>query len=232
MIQLRKSEDRGHLDHGWLDTYHTFSFGEYQDEKNMGFRKLRVINEDWVGAGTGFPTHPHRNMEIVTFVLEGALEHKDSMGNGSIIRPGDVQRMSAGTGVRHSEANHSKTERVHLFQVWILPEKEGSAPSYEQKNFKPDERKDRLRLMASRDGRDGAITVHQDVEIYGSLLGTGKSLAHELIPGRHAWIQLASGELEVNGLRLGPGDGAAISQENRFELVCKKDAELLLFDLS
>jgi len=240
MIRRRASEDRGHANHGWLDSHHTFSFADYHDPKHMGFRALRVINEDRVEPGRGFGTHPHRDMEILSYVLEGALEHKDSMGTGSIIRPGDVQRMSAGTGVLHSEYNHSKTEPVHFFQIWLLPERAGIAPGYEQKTFGDDDKRGRLRLVASRDGRDGAVTVHQDVDVYASLLGAGERVEHvfhvggqvEGRPGRHGWIQLARGRVDVNGEALVAGDGAAISEERSIAIRAIEPAELLLFDLA
>ncbi len=234
MITLRPSAERGHFDHGWLNTYHTFSFADYYDPRHMGFRALRVINEDTVHPGRGFGMHPHRDMEIITYILQGALSHKDSMGTGSTIRPGDVQRMSAGTGVLHSEFNHSKDEGVHLLQIWILPEKEGLQPSYEQKRFPAEEKRDRLRLVASPDARDGSVTVHQDVELYSALLDSGKSVTHELAPSRHAWLQVTSGAVEVNGTRVAAGDGAAISKESALKITgASNDAsEFLLFDLA
>lgn len=232
MIKVRPSDERGHLNFGWLDTYHTFSFGEYYDPRNMGFRSLRVINEDFVSGGRGFPTHGHSDMEIVTYILEGALEHSDSMGNGSVIRPGDVQRMSAGTGVRHSEKNPSAAESVHLLQIWILPSEQGIAPGYEQKNFAEDERRGRLRLVASPDGRDGSVTIHQDASLYATLLEPGQSVEHELRPGRHAWAQVARGAVEINGQSLGQGDGAAVSEEARVVITAREPAEVLLFDLN
>ena len=235
MITLRSSAARGHFNHGWLDTYHTFSFADYYDPKHMGFRALRVINEDRVAPGSGFGTHPHRDMEIITYVLEGALAHKDSMGNGSTILPGDVQRMSAGTGVRHSEFNHSQAESVHLLQIWILPEKAGIAPSYEQKNFPAEEKRNRLRLVASHDGRDGSLKVHQDVNLYAALLDQGKSVRLDLPPGRHAWLQVTRGEIAVNGKVLKAGDGAGIGDESAVEFsgkTCPDASEVLLFDLA
>jgi hypothetical protein len=198
----------------------------------MQFRALRVINEDRVAPGAGFPTHPHRDMEIITYVLEGALEHQDSLGNGSVIRPGDGQRMSAGTGIRHSEANASKTEPVHLLQIWILPEKKGLDPGYEQKSFAPEEKRGRLRLIAARDGRDGAVTVHQDVSLYASVLAPGEQVEHRLAPGRHAWLQVAKGAVLLNSNSLAQGDGAAVSEEEKLTIRAEKDAELLLFDLA
>jgi redox-sensitive bicupin YhaK (pirin superfamily) len=231
MITIRKSEERGHFDHGWLNTYHTFSFGHYYDPEHMNFRSLRVINEDWVQPRHGFPTHPHQDMEIITYVLEGALEHRDSLGTGSVIRPGEVQRMSAGTGITHSEKNGSSDELVHLMQIWILPERRGLEPGYEQKMFPPEERRGQLRLIASRDGRDGAVTVHQDVELYVATLATGNQVAHELKPGRHAWIQVARGSATLNGQTLRAGDGAAVTDEDRLEIGTDDTAEVLLFDL-
>jgi redox-sensitive bicupin YhaK (pirin superfamily) len=232
MIQVRRAADRGHVQHGWLDTFHTFSFDTYYDPAHMQFRALRVINEDRVAPGAGFPTHPHRDMEIITYVLEGALEHQDSLGNGSVIRPGDGQRMSAGTGIRHSEANASKTEPVHLLQIWILPEKKGLDPGYEQKSFAPEEKRGRLRLIAARDGRDGAVTVHQDVSLYASVLAPGEQVEHRLAPGRHAWLQVARGAVSLNSNSLAQGDGAAVSEEEKLTIRAEKDAELLLFDLA
>ena len=232
MIRIRKSEDRGHFDHGWLDTYHTFSFGDYFDPEHVQFRSLRVINDDRVAPGVGFPEHPHRNMEIITWVLEGALAHRDSLGNGSTIRPGDLQRMTAGTGIRHSEMNPSKTDAVHLLQVWILPEREGLTPGYDQKHFNEDERSNRLRLIASRDGRDGSVSAQQDFSLYASALDEGARVQHAMAAGRHAWVQVARGEVTVNGTSLGEGDGAAINDERSLDIAATKPAEILLFDLA
>ncbi|HVP42595.1 MAG TPA: pirin family protein [Terriglobales bacterium] len=234
MLTIRPAAERGHFDHGWLNTWHTFSFADYFDPAHHQFRSLRVINEDFVQPGGGFGTHPHRDMEIVTYVLEGGLAHKDSMGNGSTIRPGDVQRMTAGTGVLHSEYNHSKDERVHLLQIWIFPEKKNLEPGYEQKTFSDDDKRNRLRLVASRDGRDGSVTIHQDASIYGSVLDSGKTVSHQLAPGRHAWVQVARGTVTVNGKTLRQGDGAAISDEQSVELTGADSppAEILLFDLA
>jgi hypothetical protein len=232
MLTIRKSNERGHVNHGWLDTYHTFSFDRYYDPRFMGFRSLRVINEDVVSAGHGFPTHAHRDMEIITYILEGALGHEDSMGNGSVIRPGDVQRMTAGTGVRHSEKNPSESEPVHLLQIWILPNTNSLVPGYEQKAFSEDERRGILRLIASSDGRKGSVTVHQDVNVFASILGPGEEVVHELDPKRYAWIQIARGAVAVNSDSLEHGDGASISGESTLRLVGQKPAEVLLFDLA
>jgi len=229
MIRIRKGKDRGHFDHGWLDTYHTFSFADYYDPEYMGFRALRVINEDRVHPGRGFGTHSHRDMEIVTYVLEGELQHRDNMGTGSIIRPGEVQRMSAGTGVLHSEVNPSRDQSVHLLQIWLLPDRRGLKPEYEQKAFPAEERAGRLRLVASPDGSDGSLTIHQDAKI---LAGTIRdSVQYDLQPGRYAWLQVARGSLDLNGQTLNAGDGAAIENEPALTLR-GKDAEVLLFDLN
>jgi len=230
MISIRKAEERGHFNHGWLDTFHTFSFADYYDPENMGFRTLRVINDDRVAPGGGFPTHGHRDMEIVTYVLEGALAHRDSMGTGSIIRPGEVQRMSAGTGVRHSEMNPSDEEWVHLLQIWILPERPNITPSYEQTAFSTEERSGKLRLVASHDGREGSVTIHQDAELYATLLDGGQSVTHEFKPNRYGWLHVARGEAEINGTKLRAGDGAAIADEKSIT-ISGQGSELLLFDL-
>lgn len=232
MITLRRAEDRGHADHGWLDTRHTFSFADYHDPRHMGFRALRVINEDRVQPGRGFGSHSHRDMEIVTWVLDGELEHRDSLGNGSRIRPGDAQRMTAGTGVTHSEMNPSPDSPVHLLQIWILPERPGLEPSYEQTAFDAAERRDVLRRIASRSGAEGSVIVHQDVDLYASLLSPGRSVSHALRPDRHAWLHVARGEVEVLGESLAAGDAAAISGEPRIEAKASSDAEILLFDLA
>jgi quercetin 2,3-dioxygenase len=235
MIQVRRGKERGHADHGWLNTYHTFSFSDYYDPKFMGFRSLRVINEDWVKPGYGFPTHPHRDMEIITYVLEGSLEHKDSMGTGSVIRPGEVQKMSAGTGVRHSEFNHSKTEPVHLYQIWILPEKEGIKPMYEQKAIPAEERQGKLRLVASPGGGNGsnAVKLYQDAELYATGLSKSESVEHSLRDARYAWIQVARGAVNVNGQELKAGDGAAVTDESKLKISGIADlSEVLLFDLA
>ncbi|HEU4434775.1 MAG TPA: pirin family protein [Pyrinomonadaceae bacterium] len=232
MITLRESRQRGHFDHGWLNTFHTFSFDQYYDPRYMGFRQLRVINEDFVAPGRGFPTHGHRDMEIITYILEGALQHEDSMGNGSIIRPGDVQRMTAGTGVRHSEKNASTSEAVHLLQIWILPATVGLEPGYEQKAFGEDERRGQLRLIASDDGRDGSVTVHQDVSVFASILGAGESVKRDMDQTRYGWIQVARGEISVNGQRAEQGDGAIVMGESSLDIVAETPAEILLFDLA
>jgi redox-sensitive bicupin YhaK (pirin superfamily) len=232
MLNLRKSAERGYFDYGWLKTYHTFSFADYFDREHMSFGSLRVINEDFVQAGKGFGTHPHRDMEIITYILEGQLAHKDSMGNGSIIKRGDVQRMSAGTGVTHSEYNASQNEIVHLLQIWILPKHNGLQPSYEQKYFDAWEKQDRLRLVASPDGRDGSVTIHQDASMYAGILSKGKELSHSPANGRRAYAHVARGALEVNGERLETSDGAKITDENKITLSALEDTELLLFDLA
>jgi len=232
MISIRRSAERGGGDFGWLKTQHSFSFDRYYDPRFMGFRSLRVINEDHVAPGEGFPTHPHRDMEIITYLLEGALEHKDSLGTGSVIRPGDGQRMSAGKGIRHSEFNHSKTDSAHLLQIWIIPDRSGHTPGYEQKQFPAEEKKGKLRLIASRDGRDGSVTIHQDASLYVSLLAPGQQVTHELGHGRYAWLQVAKGAVELNGKPLKQGDGAAVSEESRLTIRGSEDSEILLFDLA
>jgi redox-sensitive bicupin YhaK (pirin superfamily) len=232
MIAIRRAEDRGHANHGWLDTHFTFSFADYYDPRHMGYRSLRVINDDVVKAGRGFGMHPHRDMEIVTYVLDGALEHKDSMGNGSIIRPGDVQRMTAGTGVFHSEFNPSATEPVHLLQIWILPEARGLTPGYEQTAFSDDEKRGRFRLIASRDGRDGSVTIHQDASIYASIVEPGQTVEHRIEPGRHAWLHVARGSVQFDGRELKAGDGVALAGEPSVSLTGETPAEVLLFDLA
>jgi redox-sensitive bicupin YhaK (pirin superfamily) len=231
MIDIRKSADRGHFNHGWLDTHFTFSFADYFDPKHVQFRTLRVLNDDRVAPGAGFPEHPHRDMEIVTYVLEGGLEHRDSMGNGSVIRPGDVQYMSAGTGVTHSEFNPSKTETLHLLQIWMFPEAKGLKPVYDQKTFSDAEKRGKLRLVASPDGREGSVRIRQDNELYATVLGPGEVVRHELKPERHAYVQVARGSVTLNGKALDEGDGAAISTEKSLELTGVRDAEVLLFDL-
>jgi redox-sensitive bicupin YhaK (pirin superfamily) len=232
MIQIRRNDERGHADHGWLDTRHTFSFADYYDPANMGFRALRVINEDRVAPAQGFGTHGHRDMEILSYVLEGGLAHKDSSGGGGVIRPGDVQRMSAGTGVMHSEYNASRTEPVHFLQIWIVPDRRGIAPGYEQKNFPPEQLQGRLRLIASPDAADGSVRIHQDARVYGSLLGKGDSVSHALASGRHAWVQVARGQVRLGDVTLSAGDGAAISDERAVTLTADAPSEVLLFDLA
>ena len=229
---LRKAQERGHFNHGWLDTWHSFSFADYYDPRFMGFRALRVINEDRVAPGQGFGTHPHRDMEILTYILEGALEHKDSMGTGSVIRPGDVQRMSAGTGVTHSEFNPSAKEPVHLLQIWLLPERNGLAPGYEQKSLSADALQGKLALIASPKGRDGSVAIHQDVNLYAGKFAAGAAASHAIAPGRFAWLQVARGEIEVNGQALGAGDAAALSEEGSLDFKAKSAAEVLVFDLA
>jgi len=229
MLQLRHRDKRGHFDHGWLNTYHTFSFDRYYDPNQMGFRSLRVINEDRVAPGQGFGTHAHRDMEIITYILEGALEHKDSMGTGSIIRPGEIQRMSAGTGVTHSEFNPSKTEPVHLLQIWILPEAGGIKPSYEQKEFNRDEMRGKLRLIASRNPVEGAVKIHQDVRLFATVL-EGETVKYPLEAGRGCWVQIARGKMNLNGSTLEAGDGAAAQDEKQIEL--NGSGEALIFDLA
>ena len=231
MITIRKAEERGHFDFGWLSTYHSFSFGEYYDPKHTRFRTLRVINEDFVQPGHGFPTHGHRDMEIVTYILQGALEHRDSMGTGSIIRRGDAQRMSAGTGVTHSEANPSLDEPVHLLQIWIFPREQDLQPEYEEKKFSDDEKRNRLRLIVSPDGRDGSVKIHQDAKIFASLLDERQEVVHSLENGRSAWLQVAAGSVRLNDVVLKQGDGAAVSQESNLRITAQAPAEVLLFDL-
>ncbi len=231
MIQIRKSTDRGHADHGWLNTYHTFSFSSYHDPRQMGFRSLRVMNEDWVAPGQGFGTHPHQDMEIVTYVLEGALEHKDSMGNGEVLHPGEFQRMSAGTGITHSEFNPSPTEQVHLYQIWLYPERKGLTPSYEQKRFSETELRDRLRLVASPTAADGSLRIFQDAEIFLSKMTNGQQVVHVMAPLRHAWLQVLRGSVTLNGEVLQTSDGAAVSGETKLNIMAQNDAEIMLFDL-
>jgi len=231
MIQVRRSEERGHANHGWLDSHHTFSFADYYDPDHMGYGPLRVINEDRVEPAAGFPTHGHRDMEIISYVLDGALEHKDSLGTGSVIRPGDVQRMSAGTGVRHSEFNASKTESVHFLQIWIEPDTRGIAPGYEQKRFEAADLTGRMRLIASPDGADGSVRIQQDARVYATKLSSGDGVSHRLAPGRRAYVQVARGEAVVNGQKLSAGDGAAVEEETEIKLVSPSTAEVLVFDL-
>jgi redox-sensitive bicupin YhaK (pirin superfamily) len=232
MITVRKSEARGHANRGWLDSYHTFSFAGYYDPNYMNFRSLRVINEDFVSPGKGFGTHGHSDMEIITYVLEGALEHKDSLGTGAVIKPGEVQRMSAGTGIQHSEFNNSQTDLVHLLQIWLLPDTNGLPPSYEQRDFPLAERRGKLRLVAARDARDGAVKVHQDVDLYAAVLDKDSRVSHALQPHRHAWVQVARGSVLLNGLTLENGDAAAVSGESELAIEATADAEFLLFDLA
>ncbi len=232
MITVRPAAERGTADLGWLDSRHTFSFGDYYDPKQMGFGPLRVINEDRVRPGAGFDTHGHKDMEIISYVLEGALEHKDSIGTGSVIRPGDVQIMSAGTGIRHSEFNHSKTEPVHFLQIWVLPDRRGLAPRYDQKTFAESEKRGQLRLVGSPDGRDGSILIHQDVEIYDALLGMSNTVRHPLPTGRKSWVQVVRGAVDVNGKAAGAGDGIAIEGEAALTITSRADgSEILVFDL-
>ena len=232
MITIRGARERGHFDHGWLNTYHTFSFDQYYDPRYMGFRTLRVINEDFVAGGRGFPKHGHRDMEIITYILEGALKHEDSMGNGSVIRPGDVQRMTAGTGVRHSEQNASEGEQVHLLQIWILPHTVGLEPGYEQKAFSEDERRGRLKLIASEDGSDGSVVVHQDVKLFASIIPAGEQVEHAMDQQRYAWIQVARGAISVNGQKASQGDGLVVVGESNLRINAEENAEVLLFDLA
>jgi redox-sensitive bicupin YhaK (pirin superfamily) len=232
MITLRPSNQRGGGDYGWLKTQHTFSFSDYSDPKWMGFRSLRVINEDWVAPGAGFPTHPHKDMEIITYVLSGKLEHKDSLGTGSVILPGDGQRMSAGRGIRHSEANPSTSDPVHLLQIWILPDKLGREPGYEQKSFPEVEKRGKFRLIASNDGSESSVKINQDAKLFVALLAPGEEVMQPLATKRHAWLQVAKGEVELNGQKLHQGDGAAISEEAKLTLKANADAEVLLFDLA
>ncbi len=232
MITLRRADERGYAEHGWLESHHTFSFANYHDPAHMGFRSLRVINEDRIAPGQGFGTHPHRDMEIITLVLEGELRHQDSMGNGSIIRPGEVQRMSAGTGVAHSEVNASRTASLHLLQIWILPERKGLAPSYEQKNFPESERRGRLLLVASREGSEGSVRVHQDARLHAGTFERGEGARLPLAPGRGAWAHVARGKATVNGHELEAGDAAAIEGEPAVEIEGRAAGEVLVFDLA
>ena len=232
MINVRHAKERGTANFGWLDSRHTFSFGDYYDPKQMGFGPLRVINEDRVSPGKGFGTHGHRDMEIISYVLEGALEHKDSIGTGSVIRPGDVQVMSAGTGIRHSEFNHSKTEPVHFLQIWVVPNREGIAPRYEQKTFPDADKRGRLRLVGSSDGRDGSVVIHQDVELFAALLNAGEQVTLPSSKGRKAWLQVVRGSVTMNGQKLDVGDGAAMEGEPALSVTAKADGtEFLVFDL-
>jgi redox-sensitive bicupin YhaK (pirin superfamily) len=232
MLAIRKAHERGHADHGWLNTYHTFSFSSYQDPQHMRFRSLRVMNEDWIAAGQGFGTHPHRDMEIVTYVLSGALEHRDSMGNGEVLRPGEFQRMSAGTGITHSEFNPSPSEPTHLYQIWLLPERSGIEPSYEQKRFAETNRTNQWQLVASREGADGSLRIHQDVRIYLATLSSSEALTFHLPENRHAWLQVLRGNIELLSHSLSAGDGVAISEETALTVRSVENAEVMLFDLA
>ena len=231
MMNVRKSEDRGHADHGWLKTFHTFSFASYFDPRHTKFRSLRVINEDWIQGGKGFGTHPHENMEIITYIIEGELEHKDSLGNGSVIRPGELQRMTAGIGVTHSEFNPSPSA-THLLQIWIYPETVNLQPSYEQRDFSGNRLPNELLLLASRGGRDGSLTVHQDIDLFSALIEPGRQLEYTVRPDRHLWIQMIKGRLSVNGTDLTAGDGAALSDEQNVTLLAAENSEFLIFDLA
>jgi redox-sensitive bicupin YhaK (pirin superfamily) len=232
MIRIRPTGERGHADHGWLSTYHTFSFAGYFDPNHMGFRSLRVINDDTVQPGQGFDTHSHKDMEIISYVVDGALEHRDSMGTGSVLRAGDVQRMSAGRGVRHSEFNHSKSDLLRFLQIWIHPEGKGIEPGYEEKRFDEEEKRGRLRLIVSPDGSGDSLRIHQDVRVYATVLESGDVVRLELAPDRHAWVQVVRGRVALNGAELGRGDGAAVSDETRLHLEGLETAEVLLFDLN
>lgn len=232
MIRIRPAAERGQADHGWLRARHTFSFAGYHDPAHMGFRDLRVLNDDIIEQGEGFGTHGHRDMEIITYVINGALEHRDSLGTGSVLRRGDVQRMSAGTGVTHSEFNHSLEEPLRLLQIWLMPEARDITPGYEEKTFSEDEKRGRLRLLVSPQGEDGSLRIHQDVKLFAGILDEGDEVKYEIAPGRHAWIQVAQGNLTVNGEELGEGDGAAVSEESEIKLVGMDQAEVLLFDLN
>lgn len=232
MIKIRRDKERGHANYGWLDTNYTFSFSNYYDPRFMGFRDLRVINEDFIAADQGFPTHGHRDMEILTYVVKGEISHKDSMGNGTTILPNEVQRMTAGTGILHSEYS-SPSEETHLLQIWILPEEENLTPSYEQTFFAPEDKKGKLKLVASRGGTDGSVTIHQDVNLYSSILADGETVEHNLAENRHAWVQIVKGEIELNGETLSKGDGAAVSDETLLKIKSLADeTEFLLFDLN
>jgi redox-sensitive bicupin YhaK (pirin superfamily) len=232
MIRVQPANKRGHFNHGWLDTFHTFSFGDYYEPARMGFRSLRVINEDRVKPGQGFGMHGHRDMEIITYVLEGALEHKDSLGNGSIIRPGELQHMTAGTGVRHSEFNPSAEQMVHLYQIWLLPHRQGLTPAYDQRSFSEDERRGRFRLVASPEGADGSLIIRQDARLYLSTLIDGDEVTHRLEAGRVAWLQVLRGTIGLDGNALKAGDGVAVTDERAVTLRATTSAEVLLFDLA
>jgi quercetin 2,3-dioxygenase len=232
MMSIRRAADRGHANHGWLDSHHTFSFADYYDPAHMGFRGLRVINDDRVTGGQGFGTHPHRDMEIISYVLDGALAHRDSTGTGATIRPGDVQRMSAGTGVLHSEFNASPHDEVHFLQIWLMPAKRGIQPSYEQKTFSDADKRGTLRLVASPDGADGSLTINADARVYAGVLAAGDTAELALVPARGAWVQVARGKVRVNGTELGEGDGIALEDERRIALEGVDEAEVLAFDLA
>jgi hypothetical protein len=232
MLLIRRSDDRGRANLGWLDSRHTFSFADYHDARFMGYGPLRVINEDRVQPGKGFGTHGHRDMEIISYVLDGALAHRDSMGNGSVIRRGDVQRMTAGTGVQHSELNHSPTELVHFLQIWLFPHQRGLTPGYDEKHFDDDSKRGTLKLIASRDGRDGSLVIHQDADLYATLLAPGQEVTHATERTRKGWVQVASGAVTVNGEALAAGDGAAIAYEEAVVIRASADSELLLFDMT
>lgn len=232
MLTLRKSEQRGHANHGWLDSYHTFSFANYYDPEQMGFRSLRVINEDFIQQGMGFGTHSHKDMEIITYVLEGALEHKDSMGNSSVINAGEVQRLSAGTGITHSEFNHSKDDLAHILQIWILPDRSGIKPEYEQKAFSSNEKKDQLRLVVSKDGRENSVTAHQDLNIYAAIISPKSEIAYTIPDNRYAWVQVARGSIILDNVTLSAGDAVAIQTAQTIHLLGKDEAEVLIFDLA
>jgi len=232
MKTIRRANERGHAEHGWLDTYHTFSFADYHDPRWMGLRSLRVINDDLVMPGQGFGTHPHRDMEIITYILSGALQHRDSMGHQAVLKPGDVQRISAGAGIEHSEFNYSPVEPVHLLQIWIKPERQGVKPDYAERSFGNGHTKQGLTLVASHDGRDGSVSIHQDVDLWLARLGEGAIVKHALKPNRHAWVQVAEGEVTLNGRTLRAGDGAALSEESTLTLTAKAPAQALMFDLN
>jgi redox-sensitive bicupin YhaK (pirin superfamily) len=232
MMTIRRAEERGHANHGWLDAHHTFSFADYYDPRWMGFRSLRVINDDTIAGGGGFGTHPHRDMEIITYILSGALQHRDSMGHEAVLKPGDVQRISAGTGIAHSEFNYSPVEPVHLLQIWIQPERRGVKPAYAERSLGNGSAKQGLSLVASRDGRDGSVSIHQDADVWLARLAPGAGVTHSLQSGRHAWVQIAEGEVTLNGQTLTAGDGAALSDEAGLTLAAKTNAQALVFDLN
>jgi quercetin 2,3-dioxygenase len=232
MLTVRKSEQRGHANHGWLDSYHTFSFASYYDPEQMGFRSLRVINEDFIQQGMGFGTHSHKDMEIITYVLEGALEHKDSMGNSSVIHAGEVQRLSAGTGITHSEFNHSKVDLAHILQIWILPDRLELEPEYEQRSFSTAEKQDQLRLVVSKDGRDNSVRAHQDLNIYAAIISPQSEIAYTIADNRYIWVQVARGAIILGDLTLSAGDAVAIQSAQTIHLLGKDEAEVLIFDLS